>query len=211
MILVTTCFPIESRSIERRPDLRLVRTAVGEDSRQSMEQLGDGVKDASLLIAAGFCGGIDPRLGRGHLCLAKTIRHRSDEIPVDPSLLQRSQDALSGASAALHVGIVESADRVLDPAAKLALAADGATTVDMESGPLARWAGEHEIPFLALRVVLDPAGEDLPFTGDRPFWSSALRHPIVAARTWRHAAEASRVLGSAVDRLVDGLNGEADG
>ena len=211
MILVTTCFPIEARSIERRPDLRIVRTAVGEASRESMERLGHETKHASLLIAAGFCGGIDPRLERGDLSLARAIRHRNNEIPIDAALLRRAENALENTSVALHVGIVESADSVLDSGAKRGLATDGVASVDMESGPLARWAGDHGIPFLALRVVLDPAGEDLPFRTDRPFWFTALRHPIVAARTWRQANAASRVLGLAVDRLVSALNGGSDG
>jgi nucleoside phosphorylase len=47
-----------------------------------------------------------------------------------------------------------------------AAAASGALVVDMESGALAQVARERAIPFHALRVVLDAAGESLPFGPD---------------------------------------------
>ena len=47
-----------------------------------------------------------------------------------------------------------------------AAAASGALVVDMESGALAELAHERGIPFHALRVVLDAAGENLPFGPD---------------------------------------------
>lgn len=47
-----------------------------------------------------------------------------------------------------------------------AAATSGALVVDMESGALAEVARERAIPFHALRVVLDVAGESLPFGPD---------------------------------------------
>ena len=47
-----------------------------------------------------------------------------------------------------------------------AAAASGALVVDMESGALAEVARERAIPFHVLRVVLDAAGESLPFGPD---------------------------------------------
>lgn len=47
-----------------------------------------------------------------------------------------------------------------------AATASGALVVDMESGTLAQVARERAIPFHALRVVLDLAGESLPFGPD---------------------------------------------
>lgn len=210
MILVTTCFSIESRWIARRPDIRVVRTAMGERARETMEGLGSDTSDASLLIAAGFCGGIDPRIQRGNLFLARFVRHRGEEIRIDLSLVERARSVLNSGSAGLHVGPCESVDHVLRPDEKRALAADGVTAVDMESGPLARWATHRGIPFIALRVVLDPAGTDLPFSADRPFWTSALHHPVAAARAARHAIAAGRVLGTAVDALIETFAGRSD-
>jgi len=210
MILITACFAIESRWIARRPDVRVVRTAIGERSRETMESLGSETSDASLLIAAGFCGGIDPRMQRGDLFLARFVRHRGEEIRVDRELLGQARHALNDGSAGPHVGLCESVDHVLRPDEKRALAADGVTAVDMESGPLARWAANRGIPFIALRVVLDPVGTHLPFSTDRPFSISALRHPVAAARAARHAIAAGHVLGTAVDALIDTFAGRPD-
>lgn len=210
MILVTFCYGIEARWITRQPAVRIVRTAVGDRSWQTMEQLDDGGPDASLLIAVGFCGGVDPRLRTGQLFLARDVRHRGDEIAVDPDLLDRARRALNAGSTEHHTGCCASVDHVLHSGEKRALAADGVSAVDMEAGPLARWAADRGIPFLELRVVLDPAGTDVPFSADRPLWMSALRHPIAAARTTSAAFRAGRILGTAVDTVVDAFAGRSD-
>jgi adenosylhomocysteine nucleosidase len=207
MILVTACFRIEARWIPRRPGVRVVRTAIGERSRETMAGLDT---EASLLVATGFCGGIDPRIRRGDLFLARTVRHRGEEIRIDPELLARARSALNGGSGGLHVGLSESVDHVLRPDEKRALAAEGVGAVDMESGPLARWAADRGIPFLSLRVVLDPAETDLPFPADRPFWLSALRRPIAAIRTARVASVAGRTLGTAIDEVAEAFEGGTD-
>jgi adenosylhomocysteine nucleosidase len=210
MILVTACFPIESRWIARRPDVRVVRTATGKRSRETLDGLGSETSDASLVIATGFCGGIDPRARRGELFLARFVGHGGEEIHVDPELLDRARHALDGESTELHVGRCESVDHVLRPDEKRALAADGVVAVDMESGPLARWAADRGIPFIVLRIVLDPAGMALPFSTARPFWASALRHPVAAVRVARGAIAAGRVLGTAVDAVIETLAGRSD-
>ena len=207
MILVTACFRIEARWITRRPGVRVVRTAIGERSGETMAGLDT---EASLLVASGFCGGIDPRILGGDLFLARTVRHRGEEIRIDPELLARAQRALDGGSGALHVGLGESVDHVLRPDEKRVLAAEGVGAVDMESGPLARWAADRGIPFLSLRVVLDPAETDLPFPADRPFWLSAVRRPIAAIRAARDASAAGRTLGAAVDEVVEAFDGRTD-
>ena len=210
MILVTTCFATEARWIGRRPGVHVVRTAIGERSRETMDELDHESAEASLLIATGFSGGIDSRIRRGDLFLARLVRHRGEEIRVDPELLQRARSALGGGSVELHVGPCESVDHVLQPDEKRALVADGVAAIDMESGPLARWAVNRGIPFLALRAILDPVGADLPFSADRPFWTSILHHPVAASRVARDAIAAGRVLGTAVDTLIDTFAGRSN-
>jgi nucleoside phosphorylase len=210
VILVTACFPIELRWIARRPGLRVVRTAMGEASGASLDRLGDAAADTTMMISTGFAGGIDPRAARGDLALARTVRHRDEEIGIDPELVDRARRALNDRPCILHVGPCASADRVLGPDEKRALAEHGVTSVDMESGPLARWASARGIPFLALRAVLDPADTELPFSADRPLWTSVLRHPIAGARSARHAVAVGRRLGRAVNAVVDVFSGGPD-
>ena len=80
----------------------------------------------------------------------------------------------------------------------------------MESGPLARWAGDRGIPFLAVRVVLDPSETDLPFSGGAPLWTAVLGHPLAAARVARDAIAVGRVLGKAVNTLTETFSGSSD-
>ena len=211
MILVTACYRIEARWITRRPGVRIVRTVVGERSRETMEQLGDEVTDASFLIASGFCGGVDPQIRKGQLFLARAVRHQGEEIRIDPDLLDRARQALDGGTAKHHSGLCASVDRVLQPDEKRALADDGVSAVDMETGPLARWATKSGLPFLALRVVLDPVDTDLPFSDDLPLWISVPLHPIAATRTAHEAIAASRALGEAIDTVVDAFAGRSNG
>jgi len=210
VILVTACFPIESRWIARRPGVRVVRTAMGERSAAALDALGHRTSDATLLLATGFAGAVDPRIRRGELFLARAIRHGGEDIEIDQGLFDRACAALTDGRAGLHVGLCASIDDVADPPRKRALAADKVVAVDMESGPLARWAAGRGTPFLALRVVLDPAEAELPFLADRLAWLSALRHPVGAARMVFDAVHAARVLGPAVDAVVDAFFGGSD-
>jgi len=209
MILIASCFSIESRWIDRRPGVRIVRTSMGEEAASALVEL-EETGDASHLIAIGFCAGIDPRARRGDLILARTIRYRDEEIRIDPELLARARDALDGGASTLHVGICQSVDRVLDRSGKRTLADAGISAADMESGSLARWARERGISFLALRAVLDPVDENLPFASGRPLWMSAARHPIATARVGRAASRVGRDLGRAVNAVVEAVRGGSD-
>jgi len=210
VILVTACFPIELRWIARRPGVRVVRTAMGEPSGASLDRLGDTTAGTTMMISTGFAGGIDPRAARGDLALARIVRHRDEEIGIDPKLVDRARRALNGRPFVVRIGPCASADGVLGPDEKKALAEQDVTSVDMESGPLARWASARGIPFLALRAVLDPADTELPFSADRPLWTSVLRHPIAVAQLARHAVSVGRGLGRAVNAVVDAFSGGPD-
>jgi len=152
MILITAAYPIEARWVARRPGVRVVRTAVGELAGTSLAGLATEANDVSHLLAAGFCGGIDPVAQTGELFLAQSVRHHDREFHIDPDLLNRAQHALNGGTTRVHIGVCESADHVLGAAEKRALNSAGVTATDMESGPLARWAEDRGIPVLVLRV-----------------------------------------------------------
>ena len=69
--------------------------------------------------------------------MADLVRYRDEEILVSPKLLERARTALPNG---VRIGACESVSRVADGSRKRALAQGGALSVDMESGPLARWA-----------------------------------------------------------------------
>ena len=206
VIAVTACYPIETRGWVPPDEVRLVRTAIGERAADALDGLAQR-ESVSLLVSTGFCGGLRPELRSGDLVLADVIRHRGEEILVASDLLRRARGALDAHAARsgtrpVQVGACETAGDIVDGAAKRTLAEGGGLSVDMESGPLARWSRRWEIPFLVLRVVLDPLDADLPFTPDRSVASTFVRHPIRSARTARSAARAGRRLGRALADLV---------
>jgi nucleoside phosphorylase len=74
------------------------------------------------------------------------------------------------------IGPILTSDHVLVTAReKRAAGATGALAVEMEAGPLARWVRERRVPFVHLRVVLDPL--DAPARG-WPGHASAARRTV---------------------------------
>jgi len=206
VIAVTACYPIETRGLIPLDGVRLVRTAIGERAADALDELARR-EAVSLLVSTGFCGGLRPELQIGDLVLADAIRHRGEEILVSSDLLRRARRTLDAHSArtgtnTVRIGACESVSDVVVGTSKRALAEGGGLSVDMESGPLARWSRQRAVPFLVLRVVLDPLDTDLTFSADRSVASAFVRHPIRSARTVRSAARVGRRLGRALADLL---------
>jgi len=160
----------------------------------------------SVLISAGFSGGLTDAGRTGDIILAESIDHAGTQVAIDAELLQRAKTALQTADRRLASGSTICVDQVVaGPDEKQALGKTGTLSVDMESGPLARWAEEHAVPFLSLRVILDPVDAALPFSNSLPIWRSALRHPLAMIRIGRMARIAGRTLGTALNDVVDVL------
>jgi len=157
-----------------------------------------------LLIASGFCGGLDAGLSTGDLVLADAIRYRGDEIPIDKRLITRASAALAGDAASVTMGALITVEGVAGPDEKRSLAVTGAVGVDMESGPLAAWARRHGVGFVALRSVLDPVDMKVPFSR-RSIWVSALLHPRGVFNLWQRSRIAGRTLGRALTTLTTEL------
>ncbi|GAB4546044.1 MAG: hypothetical protein Kow0063_40290 [Anaerolineae bacterium] len=146
----------------------------------------------------GWCGGLIPELGVGDLVLADaSISRRADGLiarvahpPPDPLLaeIRRLADRLGRT---LIVGPVLTSDQVLVSLdQKQSGRASGAVAVEMEAGPLAAWAAQRRLPFVHLRVVLDPLWSALPST-DLPADGRGYRrkkalflHTLVHWREW---------------------------
>lgn len=117
---------------------------------------------AKGLVSFGVCGGLDPALPAGSVVLPQTILAPS-EIPVDMAWRNRLQkilteqyDISSGALLTVKktVTSVEEKTRLFNQT--------GACVIDMESGLLAIEAAKHGLPFIAVRVVHDPASQAIP-------------------------------------------------
>lgn len=178
-----------------------------DTARQASDNLLRG--GATALVSFGFAGGLDPALPPGTLVVPQSVVHDDDVLACDTTLL-----ALFGGATAAQV--VSAAAVVGSVAAKAALfRATGAVAVDLESGPAARVAAAHGVPFAVLRAIADPADRSLPAIVSRAVTSGGgiafgaiLRHLAAHPRSMidfvhlgRDAASAKRTL----QRHIGGL------
>ena len=121
------------------------------------------------LISFGVAGGLAPELKPGTCVIGSSIFDDETERPTDARWAQRLRriipDAVHGAIAGVGAPVAHSA-------AKAAMHREtGAIAVDMESHVVARIAAEHDVPFAAMRVVVDPVERTIPrsaLAGTRP-------------------------------------------
>jgi nucleoside phosphorylase len=180
--------------------LLIVESGMGSEKTAAVLPRLDTLSVEALWLF-GWCGGLSPELDVGDLVLAEaTVPLDAPEAHIDhrpPDALHKHLRRLAGElNLRLVVGPVLTSDRVLASVAdKRAGAAMGAVAVEMEAGPLARWAAAHSVPFFHLRVVLDPVASVLPKTRlptdkqrRRPahvlLWH-ALTHPCQWSVFWR--------------------------
>ena len=107
---------------------------------------------------------IAQHLQPGHLVLAEQIHGEDDQFhPTDTAWRTRLAEGLP-ANLTMASGIIRESRRVLGTRTEKAALQQktGALAVDMESGAIARTAGSHQLPFLAVRAIADPAGMDFP-------------------------------------------------
>ena len=170
---------------------------------------------AGLLVSWGLAGGLGPAVAPGTVLLPRRVLEPGAEpLPVDAVWHARLCN-LAG-ELALEQGDLLTAPAVLEsPAAKrAAAAATRAVAVDMESSAIAAVAARANVPFVALRVVVDGFDDTLPPGTAR--WIDARGHrrltpalrAAVDARQWRTLltlANRYRVASGTLDRLARAL------
>jgi adenosylhomocysteine nucleosidase len=121
-------------------------------ARQALELINSGV---TTLMSFGIAGALSPGLRPGSRVIATEIITDFEAYPA----LAGSANILKGHSGAIYGAWTI----VASPVEKAAIfARTGALAVDMESAALAKVAMEHNVPFVALRAIADPAGHGLP-------------------------------------------------
>jgi hypothetical protein len=209
MIVVGACYPIETRWLRSADGIHVIPVPVGA---RAAEGLGPYTADLSigLLVSAGFSGAVTEELRTGDIVVARTIEHRGTTIRIEERLVECIEAALNGRRRRwTSGGFICVDDVVRRPTDKAALGRDGAIAVDMESGPLGRWAAAHNVPFVSVRGILDPLDCTVPFAADAPLWHGAMLHPLHAMRLGRRAVVAGRALGAALGDTLATL-AEAD-
>jgi adenosylhomocysteine nucleosidase len=188
------------------------------------------------LLVIGVAGGLTPGLAEGTLVAARRV------VAGDGSAMPRDPDAawLAAALAGGAVGgVIVAADRIVaDPAARQAVLQEALpaaalagmpagmpaaiATVDLESAAYARVAAAWSLPYLVVRAVLDPAGEELPLdfeacrdgsgrvSNRRVLWR-ALGRPRSLGKLWRLRARVRRAAASLAAFAERLLAAPADG
>jgi hopanoid-associated phosphorylase len=117
-----------------------------------------------LLISWGTAGALEPGLQAGDLVMAETVTEGASRFECDPRWLAALRRHWPFTPADLHSGCLLSVARpLLTPVEKAeARKTTGAVAADMESGAIAAAARQAGIPFLVIRVIIDPAARAIP-------------------------------------------------
>jgi adenosylhomocysteine nucleosidase len=119
---------------------------------------------AGALASFGLAGGLDPALEAGSLFLpSEVITLCGPGIYTARGWRERLGTALAAQRPATHGKLLSSPRAIGSVAEKAALFRDtGAAAVDMESMAVAQAAEARQLPFIALRVIIDSARDELP-------------------------------------------------
>jgi len=186
MVLVTFALPEEStafRKLLRRTEagaalnsagLRVGYVGVGAVAARARIRLLFSESLPTMACAAGFAGGLDPRLVVGDLVIETRLSDaslvtvgqaalHSEFAPADGAIANRA-NASHGSHVRVWSGPIVSASAPIESAAekKAWHTRTGAIAVDMETETLADECRIAGVPFLALRVISDDASSDLP-------------------------------------------------
>jgi adenosylhomocysteine nucleosidase len=119
---------------------------------------------ATALISWGLAGGLDPGLQAGTICLPGAIVSRDGAVFATDVHWREILTAAIGERLAVVGGrLLDSAVVIEGAAGKAAAFAEtGAVAVDMESAGVAKTAALRRLPFVAVRAIVDTAGDTIP-------------------------------------------------
>ena len=217
-LTILTALPFESRLALRlglRPSPRPadIPSFCGTVAKRLVVLLETGLRAKRLFSLAGGLAELDPRAGILSMGLAGGLSPTAPavltarEVTHDGSAFA-ADEALTADLAAAGAAPVErlvTTDRIVSRAVdKEALhASTGADAVDMESGLIAHWARDRDIPFAVLRGISDPAGSTLPRGIERGRPDGLRSIPAFALLALR-SLKARRRLGTVLRRFLAG-------
>jgi adenosylhomocysteine nucleosidase len=121
-------------------------------------------RKVNALISWGCAAAIAEHLVPGHLVLAEHIHGEDDQLHTTDTTWRQRLAANLHPQLKTQSGAIRESRRVVGTRTEKASLHQqtGAVAVDMESGAIARRARAHNLPFLAVRAIADPAMMDFP-------------------------------------------------
>jgi hopanoid-associated phosphorylase len=143
------------------------------------------------IISFGIAGGLDPELRTGTTIVASSVIGANGVRSGLPTDERWTELLMRACPQQIHAPVLGVDAPVTEPIDKLRLFRQtGAAAVDMESHIAASIAISHGLPFAALRVVADPAGQRIPqaaLRGMRP--DGSLDAVAVLRALWRRPGD----------------------
>lgn len=160
---IITALQIEAQPLKRYPDFAVrVCGVAGPGIGDAVRELSD--QGSRLIVSWGTAGALSPRLRAGDLILPeRVVAANGDIITTDAGAREEFRRALDGTWPAACETLMES-DRMLatpDDKRRLNRETDAAA-VDMESARIGRACAAANLPFLAVRAIVDELDDRLP-------------------------------------------------
>ena len=175
-------------------------SALGDRAHAFVCGTGQGARDSlaarlrtnppKLVVLAGYCGGLDPSLGPGSVILGRQVAKAGrPTLEPDRFLVEDVRNALRNGGLAFVFAKLLGVDA---PVATLDEKRDlwnehGAAGVDMETYQAVSACVEARIKWLAVRVVIDGAGQSLPSSLRE--WAQDGDERAIGRRSARHPSE----------------------
>jgi hopanoid-associated phosphorylase len=136
-----------------------IRSVYGLNPAKLESDIENAIKDgASALLSFGTAAGLAPDMQPGSLVVARRVLHENQAWSADAEWSKRLCAELPQA----HYADIAGVDHPLATTKQKAALGAKAAVADMESHRVVRIAAKHQLPFAAIRVVLDDVNRTLP-------------------------------------------------
>lgn len=164
-VAVLAALPAEAATLQRLGNRWLVRTTgVGPEAAESAARRVMAEARVGALISWGTCGGLDASLSGGTLVVLSRVTCAASgrTYTCAPQLSSQLAGLLKPVRAVIRAGLT-SGTPIVTTAEKASLRQQHqVSVVDMESSAVASVAEAFNVPFMAVRAVVDPAHCTLP-------------------------------------------------
>ncbi|MGL6197273.1 MAG: hypothetical protein ACRC2T_20875 [Thermoguttaceae bacterium] len=141
----------------------LVESGIGRDNAKKATESLIEVFNPKKIISAGFAGGLDPQLKINEIIYPEKVKSNSDDFECIELSCQKIYDTNNNHCNGDKYTLITCDEVVETISAKETLyQTSGANLVDMETYEVASVCREKSVPFVSVRIIFDPADQELP-------------------------------------------------